>query len=520
MSEKSRRRAEERGRLPGLAGLSSATLATKVLGYARDALLVAVFGGGALTDTYYAAFRILNLFRRTVGEGAVNAGFIPALEKEKAAAGDNGARFFSAAWTLIFFLSLALAALGILFREELVKLISYGFTARPEQFALAAAVTAVLMPHLVFVNASALFQAALNSAGKFFLPALAPAAFSLVIIGYLFFIRSPLAPALSPEALIFGLAAAATASGLVQAAALLPLLKKAGYGLKFSNPFKTPAAWRAMVFTAPAAAVMAQDQISLFINTMFASFLEPGSITAIYNAARLIQFPVSLFAAAAAAISLPALARSAAGGRTADFGLSLSASFKTTALIIIPAALGLMALDLPISRALFEHGQFTREGSVLTAGVLFYLALGLPAYGVNKLAAAACYGSGDIRTPVKVVLAQTALNAGLCFLLMRPMGARGLALATALSSLAAAGLYLRSLKALGSFSPGPAAFYCKSLASAAFMGAFCLAVRHLLGGFPPLLTAAVAVPCGAAVYLAGLKALRLEERALLTGGSF
>ncbi|MBU2573238.1 MAG: murein biosynthesis integral membrane protein MurJ [Elusimicrobia bacterium] len=510
----------EKSSLTSLFNLSSATLATKALGYARDALLVAVFGGGALTDTYYAAFRILNLFRRTVGEGAVNAGFIPALEKEKAASGDNGARFFSAAWTLIFFLSLALAALGILFREELVKTISYGFTSRPEQFALAASVTALLMPHLVFVNASALFQAALNAAGKFFLPALAPAAFSLVIIGYLFFIRSPFAQPLSPAVMIMGLAAAATASGLIQAATLLPLLKKAGYGLKFSNPFRTPAAWRAMVFTAPAAAVMAQDQISLFINTMYASFLEPGSITAIYNAARLIQFPISLFAAAAAAISLPELSRNSAVNRMEDFGLALSASFKTTALIIIPATLGLMVLSLPVSRALFEHGRFTYDASVLTAGVLFYLALGLPGYGVNKLAAAACYGAGDVRTPVKIVLVQTALNAALCFVLMRPMGARGLALATALSSLAAAAMYMRALKSRGVFSPGPAAFYCKTIASAVVMAAFCLSVKYLLNGFHPALTVALAVPGGIALYFGGLKALGLEERKLITGGRF
>ncbi|MBI4802251.1 MAG: murein biosynthesis integral membrane protein MurJ [Elusimicrobia bacterium] len=506
--------------IPGLFRLSSATLATKVLGYARDALLVAVFGGGALTDAYYAAFRIPNLFRRTLGEGAVNAGFIPALEKEKAASGDNGRLFFSSAWTLIFFLSLALAALGITFRAELVKAISYGFTARPEQFALAGAVTALLMPHLVFVNASALFAAALNSAGEFFLPALAPAAFSLVIIGYLFVIRSPFARPLSPAVLLMGLAAAATASGLIQAAALIPSLKKAGYGLKFSNPFKTPAVWRTMLFTAPAAAVMAQDQISLFINTMYASFLEPGSITAIYNAARLIQFPVSLFAAAAAAISLPELARNSAANRLEDFGLALTASFKTTALIIIPATLGLMALSLPLSRALFEHGRFTYEGSVLTAGVLFYLALGLPGYGVNKLAAAACYGAGDMKTPVKIVLVQTALNAVLCFILMRSLGARGLALATALSSLAAAALFARALKARGVLSPGPAAFYCKALASAGVMAAFCLAAKYFLSGFHPVFTVALAVGGGIAVYFGGLKALGLQERKLITGGRF
>ena len=506
--------------LKKLRALSSATLATKVLGYTRDAMLVAVFGGGALTDAYYAAFRILNVFRRTVGEGAVNAGFIPALEKEKAVSREHGLRFFNAAWTLVFFFSLILAVLGAVFREELVKLTSYGFTVRPEQFMLTAAVTAILMPHLIFVNVSALFQAALNAAGRFFLPALAPAAFSISIIGYLFFINRPGAANLPEDHKIMGLAAAATLSGLIQVIILLPMLKREGFGLSFTNPFKNPATARSLLMAAPTAAVMAQDQLSLFVNTIYASFLEPGSITAIYNAARIIQFPVSLFAAAAAAVTLPELSKHSALNRSEEFSSVLDTAFKTSALIIIPAALGLMALSLPICRTLFEHGRFTREQSFLTSGVLFYLSLGLAGFGVNKLAASACYGAGDVKTPVKIVLFQTALNALLCFLLMRPMGARGLALATALSSLAAAALFIRALRAGASLPAANPAFYLKTLAASALMCAFCLGAARTLEGFHPAFTVALAVPGGIAIYFGALKFLGLEERRLITGGLF
>jgi len=499
--------------------LSSATLATKALGYVRDAMLVAVFGGGALTDAYYAAFRILNLFRRTVGEGAVNAVFIPALEKEKALSREHGLRFFSAAWTLIFFFSLALAVLGAVFRQELVKLTSYGFTVRPEQFMLTAAVTAILMPHLVFVNVSALFQAALNAAGRFFLPALAPAAFSLSIIGYLLFINRTGAGL--PEGFkIMGLAWIATLSGLLQVIILLPMLKREGFKLTFSKPFKNPATARSLLLAAPAAAAMAQDQISLFVNTIYASFLEPGSITAIYNAARIIQFPISLFAAAAATVTLPELSKHSALNRTKEFGGALDVAFKSSALIIIPASLGLMALSLPICRTLFEHGRFTREQSLLTSGVLFYLSLGLVGFGVNKLASSACYGARDVKTPVKIVVFQTALNALLCFLLMRPLGARGLALATAISSLAAAALFLRTLRASFSVPAGDPVFYLKTLGASALMCIFCLVAARMLGNFHPALTVALAVPGGIAVYLGALKIFRLEERRLITGGLF
>lgn len=506
--------------LTDLRAQSSATLATKALGYARDALFVAVFGGGALTDAYYAAFRILNLFRRTVGEGAINAGFIPALEKEKAVSTERGRSFFSAAWTLLLFCSLALAAAGIVFREELVKLTSYGFTVRPEQFALTAAVTAILMPHLVFVNASALFQAALNAAGRFFLPALAPAAFSISVIAYLLFIRGGGAPGASEASMILWLAGVASFSGLLQTCILAPMLKNEGYGFSFSAPFRNPATARALMLSAPAAAAMAQDQIAFFVNTIYASFLEPGSITAIYNAARIIQFPVSLFAAGAAAVTLPELSRHSANNRREEFSSVLNGAFMTSALILIPAALGLMALSLPVCRTLFEHGRFTPEQSRLTSGVLFYLALGLGGFGVNKLAASACYGAGDTGTPVKIVVFQTALNAVLCFLLMRPMGARGLALSTALSSLAASALFLRTLRKKTGFSPGHAAFYLKTLSAAALMCVFCLGAARSLSGCHPALTVLAAVPGGIALYFIALRVLGVEERRLITGGRF
>jgi putative peptidoglycan lipid II flippase len=271
------------------------------------------------------------------------------------------------------------------------------------------------------------------------------------------------------------------------------------------------------MLAAPAAAAMAQDQLAFFVNTIYASFLESGSITAIYNAARIIQFPISLFASAAAAVTLPELARHTARNSSAEFDSVLDGAFKTTALIIIPAAVGLMALSLPICRTLFEHGRFTQEQSRLTADILFYLSLGLAGFGVNKLAASACYGAGDPKTPVKIVVIQTALNAALCFPLMRAMGAKGLALATAISSLAAAALFIRALGKRAGFSPGSPGFYLKTLSAAAVMGAFCLGVERLMAAYHPALTVAAAVPGGILLYFGALRLLRLKERSLLWG---
>jgi len=347
-----------------VSGFAFASLITKLLGYARDALLVAVFGGGALTDAYYAAFRLVNVFRRTVGEGAINAAFIPLLEKERAKSDENAKAFFSSVWTIILSGSAALALAGIIFRRPLVRIFTGGFAASPEQLELTALLTALLMPHLIFVNAAALLQAALNAARRFFAPALAPAVFSLSVIACLLFLRAGLASSLSPAREMIILAAVASASGLAQLAILAPMIIKEGYCLGLSAPGRAMNGTQALALAIPAAAALAQDQLSMLINTIYASFLAPGSITAIYNSARIVQFPVSLFAASAAAVSLPELSRMAANSADKRLNVAtLEHAFKITALIMLPAAVGLVFLNLPISRALFEHGHFTYQQS-------------------------------------------------------------------------------------------------------------------------------------------------------------
>ena len=236
----------------GMAGLAGAGLITKALGYARDALLVAFFGGGALADAYYAAFRLVNVFRRTVGEGALNAVFIPLLEKEKTRPGGAAKVFFSSAWTVIFFVSALLGLAGIIFSRQLVTAAAWGFKGAPGQLELTALLTAALMPHLLFVNVCALFTAALNSARRFFLPALAPAAFSLAVIGALLSFHYGLFSSLDERGKMILLAAAASASGLLQALTLLPLLKREGYALSFTNPLKDLSAAPALLAAVPA----------------------------------------------------------------------------------------------------------------------------------------------------------------------------------------------------------------------------------------------------------------------------
>ena len=504
----------------GLAGITAANLVTKALGYARDALLVAVFGGGALADAYYAAFRLVNMFRRTGGEGAINAVFIPRLEEEKLKGPEAARGFFASSWTIVFFLSAALAAAGVLFRREFAALSAWGFRGSPDKFELTALLAAVLMPHILFVNVSALFTAALNSARKFFLPALAPAAFSLLIIGMLLSFRAGFFAQLDARGRIVLVAAAASASGLLQAGLLLPLLFRQGYGLKFSNPLSSLRAAPALLAAAPAAVTLAQDQVSMLVNTLYASFLPAGSITAIYNAARLVQFPVSLFAAAAATVSLPDLAGSRAAGDMRGFRERLAEAMSASWLIMLPAAAGIAVTALPICRALFEHGRFSPEQSAMTSGALFWLGLGLPAYGFNKVAASSLYALGRPKGPLVIITAQLLLNAVLCLAFMGGMGASGLMLATSLSSWAAAAAFLFDLKRTSGFSPFFHLPIWRPVISAAAAASTALLLKDLLAGAGPLAVTGAAVPGAVAVYFLALRLLKVEERRLLTAGRF
>jgi putative peptidoglycan lipid II flippase len=504
----------------GMTGLAGAGLITKALGYARDALFVAFFGGGALADAYYAAFRIVNIFRRTVGEGALNAVFIPLLEKEKAKQDASAGVFFSSAWTFIFCVSAGIGLAGIIFRQELVTLAAWGFKGTPGQLELTALLTAILMPHLLFVNVSALFTAALNSARRFFLPALAPAAFSLAVIALLLAFKGGFLYRLDELSRIVTLAAVASASGLLQVLLLLPLLLKAGYRLKFSNPFKNMSAAPALLAAAPAAFTLAQDQVSMLISTAYASFLPAGAITAIYNAARLVQFPVSLFAAAAASVSLPELAGRSAAGDTEGFRSHLKLALAASWLIMLPAAIGIAVTALPVCRALFEHGRFLPAQSLLTSETLFWLAMGLPAYGFNKVSVSALYALGRQKEPMIIISGQLALNAALCLPLAGSLGAGGLMLATSLSSWAAAVSFMLVLRKRSGFNPLSDLPLLRPLLAAAAAGLTALALKRALGPAGPLAVTACAVPGAVLVYFLLLKLLAVEERRLLTGGRF
>ncbi len=484
----------------------AATAVSRVLGYARDAGIMYLFGASALTDAYYAAFRISNFFRRTVGEGTVNAAFMPVLAQENAGGADRGRAFFSAVWTAGLAATALAALLAVVFAVPLVRVLTWGISGQAELFGLTVTLTRIMMAQIVFVMLSALCQGALYMSLRFFMPAIAPTTFSISIIIYL--IALYFLPGLNPVTQVTGLAVAAATGSALQLALLVPAIKKLGYDINLVNPFGSPAVKTAAVMMLPALVCSAGDQISMFTGMFFASFLPAGSITAVYNSARLMQLPLALFGVAAANSALAHLSVSAQGGSREEFASTYSLALKLTGFMLVPATAGLLLLALPIVKALFEHGKFSPEQSAVTANALFWLAFGLIAHGINKISVMAFYALKDWKTPFKTILVQTAAEAVLCMLLIGKMGVAGLMIASAAG--AWAGTVMLTVSLRKKF--GPLGFYSVLKSYAGFaalsvaMALICAAALSLTAHSGVVLSALLAVSAGAAAY-AGLALL-------------
>lgn len=463
-----------------MSGFSSATMLSRILGYFRDLMIAYTFGGGIWTDAFYAAFRIANFFRRTLGEGAMNASFVPILARQRMESPEKGREFLSALWAWLLVLTVAISLVGIILARPVVLAFAYGFTSKPEILSLTVELTRILFPHLVFTAMAALCQGALNVARRFFLPAAAPLSFSVCILAYLIGLKLGWISLDSPESKVRALAYVAVFGGLLQWVVQIPALYRAGLGPRLELPRRHPEIFQVLALMGPSLISMAVDQLDTFVNILCASFLKEGSVTAIYNSSRVMQLPLALFGVAAAAVSLPQLAEKSQLKRLDEFWQIVERSIGFLGFLLIPAAVGLAVLDLPIVQTLFQHGRFALAHSLLTKDALFFYSFGLLAYSLNKIFVSSFYALKDAATPVKVNLLQVSLNIVLSLLLMGPMGVGGLALAASISAWVGTSLlFILLRRRLGPHPLGGAAVsLLKSLGAGLGMGAFCLAVRH------------------------------------------
>lgn len=419
----------ERQVVRALGSISVATLASRILGFVRDMVVALVFGAGPVTDAFFVAFRIPNMLRRLLAEGALATAVVPVFTEYSATRSrEDFIRMLRAVLALALLALAVTTAVGVLTAPWLVPVIAPGFASDPEQAALTVTLTRVMFPYLLLVGIAALGMGALHAHGRFFAAALGPALLNVGMIATVLL----LSPRMHPP--IVALAVGVLVGGLAQLAAQIPSLARCGLLVLPSDELHHPALMRIVRLLLPAVFGLAAVQVTIFVNTLLASLLAAGSISFLYYADRVMEFPLGIFGIALASASLPAMSRQAAAGDLRGVAGTLNFTLRLALFIALPASIGLVMLRTPIVRVLFERGQFTAADTLATAQALAGYAAGLAGFSAARIAAQAFYAVGEAGVAVKLGLVSVVVNVLAATTLMGPLAHTGLAVASSIGA--------------------------------------------------------------------------------------
>ncbi|MDP3032824.1 MAG: murein biosynthesis integral membrane protein MurJ [Rhodocyclaceae bacterium] len=433
-----------------LATVSSLTLLSRVLGFVRDFVIARTFGAGMLTDAFFVAFRLPNLLRRLFAEGAFSQAFVPLLAEYRNQRGAEETRqLVDRVATLLFFIVLLVAALGVIGAPLLIYATAPGFVPDADKFGLTVTLTRIAFPYILFMSMVALSAGILNTWSRFALPAFTPVLLNLSFIGMALFA----APYFDPPVLV--LAWAVFLGGLLQMAIQVPALRRIGMLPRFDFAPGDPGVKRILKLMAPAVLGVSVAQVSLLINTIFASFLVAGSVSWLYYADRLMEFPAGLLGAALGTILLPSLARAHASEDPKAFSALLDWGLRLTILLCLPAAISLAVLGVPLIATLFQHGAFTAGDVLQTRQALVAYSIGLTGMILVKVLAPGFYARQNIKTPVKIALLTLVATQAMNLAFIVPFKHAGLALSIGLASCLNAGLLYYGLRKRRDYVPSP-----------------------------------------------------------------
>ena len=412
------------------------TLLSRISGFVRDVVLAAVLGAGPLADAFFVALRLPNHFRAIFAEGAFNAAFVPAYARIREQSGANPAGLFAdRIFTLLIAVQVVLLVVALIFTPEVIALLAPGFADDPVRFTLATELTRITFPYLLLVTLVTLYGGILNALQRFAAAAAAPIFLNLSLITAL------------ALAAFFPTAGHAAAWG-VAIAGVLEVLLVGGDALRngtlprFRWPRFDADVKRFFKALAPATIGSAGVQLALFADTIIASFLAAGALSALYYADRLNQLPIGVIGIAAGTVILPEMARRIAAGDDAGAARAQRQAFEFTLLLAMPCMIAFLLIPDLIMRAMFARGAFTGADAAAAGQTLAAYALGLMPFVLIRSATATFLARGDTATPVKAALAAAAVNILFKVLLMGPLAQVGLALATSIGAWINLGLVL------------------------------------------------------------------------------
>ena len=404
------------------------TFLSRLTGFARDIVLAAILGAGPMADAFFVAFRLPNHFRAIFAEGAFNAAFVPAYAHVHGEHGETSARLFAGRiFTLLFFSQLVLLIVAWLFMPQAMSILAPGFTDDAEQRRLAIELTRITFPYLLLITLVTLYGGMLNVMHRFASAAAASIFLNISMIATL------AVAAFFPTA---GHAAAwgVLISGFLQYFLLAGDLARHG-GLPRFAPLKLDDDVRAF-FRAlgPATLGSMGTQVALFADTIIATFLPAGALSALYYADRLNQLPIGVIGIAIGTVLLPEMSRRLTAGDHDGATASQRRAFDFTLLFSVPFVAAFLTVPDVITRAMFARGAFSKADAAASGATLAAYAIGLIPFVLIRSAVATFYARKDTATPVKAALTGVAVNVSLKIALVGALAQVGLALATAVGA--------------------------------------------------------------------------------------
>jgi putative peptidoglycan lipid II flippase len=406
------------------------TLLSRVTGFARDIVMAAVLGAGPVADAFLVAFRLPNHFRAIFAEGAFNAAFVPAYARVRQQSGPDPARLFAdRIFTLLLISQIVLLAIALLFTPTIIRLLAPGFEAGSREFELAVTLTRITFPYLLLMTLVTLFSGILNAIGRFAAAAAAPILLNLTMMVAL------LLAAFFPTA---GHAAAwgVLAAGLLEVALVGGAALRADVLTALRMPRWDGDVRRFFQSLGPAVVGSGGVQLAMFADTIIATFLATGALSALYYADRLYQLPGGVIGIAVGTVLLPEMTRHIAGGDSEGARRAQERAIEFTLLLALPCVAAFLVVPDLIMRALFVRGKFTAEDAQAAGWTLAAYTIGLVPFVLMRSTVATFLARGDTLTPVKAALSAAAVNIALkiAFLYLTALSQVGLALATAIGA--------------------------------------------------------------------------------------
>jgi putative peptidoglycan lipid II flippase len=404
------------------------TLLSRLTGFARDIMLAAILGAGPVADAFFVALRLPNSFRSIFAEGAFNAAFIPAYARVYGKGGEASARLFAnRIFTLLFISQVVLLVVVWLFMPQAMSILAPGFSDDPEQRRLAIELTRITFPYLLLITLVTLYGGMLNVMDRFASAAAASIFLNISMMATLAvaaFFPTP------GHAAAWGV----LISGFLQYFLLAGDLGRHGGLPRFAPPRLDEDVRAFFRAVGPATLGSMGTQVALFADTIIATFLAAGALSALYYAERLYQLPIGVIGLAIGTVLLPEMSRRITAGDDAGAATAQRRAFEFTLLSTVPFAAAFLTVPDVIMRAIFVRGAFTKTDAAAAAAALAAYAVGLIPFVLIRSAVAAFYARKNTSTPVKASLTGLAVNVVLKIALMGSLAQVGLALATAVGA--------------------------------------------------------------------------------------